>query len=407
MPASIRSLFASSTARALALTLVACSAVACTDPESNGGGYDGSGPPPGEDGDPNDPGNGGGGGDEEASKPYLGCPQMKTLVPACNYLTTREKNLAAGFTPVTADEDIKTSGRTIFELYQPTEECKGLLEEYFHFDAAWKKPENARARNAALAGLHTLFFHPMMMPADKTMIWKGSPHVFGEGPMASYGVTKAPAEGEYVLRYDHVNTGLLQQFRGEVTKIVFNDYIAPDGQYGEVKMEEWGGQIDVNASWLTVPPYKLNDDLDFVRFKYDVASTFFHEFRHAAGFAQHTSCSTPFGSEGQCDDGISHTSYGEQAQIFNALVLGAAYSRAPNDYDPLASKGHILRNHRVNCERATEKVNDIGKWVKTNDPTRAACGGEDVSLILRSRTPAPAGASLPPSEDGGGEWECI
>lgn len=330
---------------------------------------------------------------------HLGCPGNVILHASCNYVTTREQNLAAGFTPVQPGEDL--SQRTIFDLYQPTDACKKDLAEWFHLDdATWKKPENKKARDAALSGLHTLFFHPALLPADGSFYWKGGTQKVESTAMGQYGLPNVPADELFVMKRNMSNNPLMESFYARIGKIT----LAPSLE-GAAPMKTVAGVVDVSAAWLTAVE-DPNDSLDFVRRKYAVASTFFAEMEQANGLPEHTTCAKHFGAETSCDAALLATSYGRQAQLELAFSLGIAYARAPNDNAMLASEAHYKKNWTSSCERATEKVNALGAWVKANDPTRVACSAAAASEPLVARRAN--GSTVPPvNEDAGEDYACF
>ncbi len=355
-------------------------------------------------------GNGGNGGGEaghnaEDFTDPIGCPGRSTLIPACSYVTTAEANLAAGYTPIAPNEDFAKTGRTIFDLFQPTDECKSEIKKHFAFDAGWDK--DPHALDYAVTALHTLFFHPLMVPADHAFIWPASPLKMEEGMFDYFGAMPIPEGHDYVLPRNYVNESLMTQFRSNVTSIRYLADIVKGSEI--VHMQTYASQVEVNAYWLIRAEGVVKDDPTALsRIKYTLAGTFFHEMQHADGYVSHEGCSTKiFGSQASCNDTLAQSAFGRQAQLGQAMTLGALYTRLPNSFERMTSDATIRHVYRENCLASTERVNDLASWVRDHDLQRDACNKTTViDAAFAARKQPPAGAMGPTGEEAGPEWYC-
>lgn len=375
----IRSMLLRRPLRALTAALaLSCAASGCSDGSDGGSGESGGGTesPDGPDATPSDPN-----GPPQAQPTTCGDFDV-WLVKACNLVDTYAENTKNGPPEPGVDP------------YRPTEACKSQLASWVNVASQWN--EMPESRDALLAALHVLFFHPLAMPKDRVFLKSGAP-TFAEGEMASAGVIELAESPDIVVTRKTYNEKLMHRFGKGITKISPMDSTAN-------MATSFGGLVEVDYVYAKKAWQKNN--VNELANKYIVARSLYHELRHTEGYAQHTSCSDIFVNETECDDTLDASGYGGGAQIGQALALGALYGRRVNTWSPVYV-GDPSQVFRTSCRYAIERVNDVAKFMEANtegDPCNenGAIYGELLSKQVKPTAGAPSGKVALPDND----WTC-
>ena len=326
--------------------------VGCTDGNDGvGEGEDGSGgaDPSGE--SPDGPGSEEGGGQNGGPTGQCTKTWDETLVARCNYLDTYAANM----------KDHTPAGD--IDPYHPTESCRTSLAYHIDLSTAWNGKDKAEAKEAILTAVHTMFFHPLLIPADFTFMTNKVPDKFGEGQMRSIDAKDIPANYDNILSRKTFNEGLYIRFVGGIK------HLEPASFSAHMKTSN-GGLVEVDESYARTANHAKN--ISGAAIKYLVARSLYHELRHTEGKIGHTSCSKIYENEDECDDDLVGSGYGDASQFGQALNLGALYTRRPGVYASVYPEPALYHVFYSTCRYAITKVNDfainLSGAIRSGDP---------------------------------------